>query len=99
GVQPILFEVRAEQRPVRRGLRHDPAAPPDRDRRHQPTSTIGAGAGRANIAAVAAWRARDASTAPARPVPNGPRTTPSSVTMPVMSSAGVTSKDGFRTSV
>ncbi len=35
----------------------------------------------------------------AGPASNGARTTPSSVTMPVISSAGVTSNDGLRTSV
>ena len=34
-----------------------------------------------------------------RPASNGARTTPSSVTMPVISSAGVTSNAGLRTSV
>jgi hypothetical protein len=48
---------------------------------------------------VAAQRAAALATAAARPVSKGAVTTPSSVTMPVMSSAGVTSNEGFRTSV
>ena len=48
---------------------------------------------------MAAQRARACSVAAARPASNGPVRTPSSVMIPVMSSAGVTSNAGFRTSV
>ena len=48
---------------------------------------------------IAAQRACARSVASRRPASNGARTTPSSVTIPVISSAGVTSKAGLRTSV
>ena len=97
----------AQERPVGRGPGHDAAAPADRDRGHQPTSAMEAAR---SVERPAAARSREhrgrhgmaspgLATAAARPASNGPRMTPSSVTMPVMSSAGVTSKDGLRTSV
>ena len=58
-----------------------------------------AGAGDASAGRVGAQRAAASVTAAARPGPNGARITPSSVTMPVISSAGVTSNDGLRTVV
>ena len=53
----------------------------------------------ANGEGAAAWRARELATAAAKPAWYGPRMTPSSVTIPVMSSAGVISNEGLRTSV
>jgi hypothetical protein len=48
---------------------------------------------------IAAQRDRARSDASRRPASNGARTTPSSVTIPVMRSDGVMSKAGFLTSV
>ena len=61
---------------------------------------VGRAAGRiARKPGIDAQRSRARSVASRRPASNGPRRTPSSVTMPVISSAGVTSNAGLRTSV
>ena len=66
----------------------------------RPRGDAGAGSWRtARKPGVAAQRAAAASVAARSPASNGGRMTPSSVTIPVISSAGVTSNAGFRTSV
>ena len=78
-----------------------PAASAQRSRRPARVGGCSAGgaAGGAGTPGIAAQRARAASDASRSPVSYGVETIPSSVTIPVMSSAGVTSKAGLRTSV
>ena len=94
GVQPVPLEERAQQLAVG-GLagRRSPSA--GRSRRW-PSGLVAAEEPRSRRVAR---RSSRRATASASDPSNGARTTPSSVTTPVMSSAGVTSKAGLRTGV